>query len=159
MLIGTARSVGFDDILGGGTPEWTMDDLGMAVQGLEPLYFAAFAYRWADDAGGHSMLRAELVRAGTQMALREKWVYVPDAGSPAAYIDKLADMVLLEERHPSIFRMAFMWPTIMGVGKGVWEKVLSSKYEGIRAMYEAWVSIAHHHMMERLRACEFDRGY
>lgn len=159
MLIGTARSVGFDDILGGGTPEWTMDDLGMAVQGLEPLYFAAFAYRWAADEGGHAMLRAELIKTGKQIARREKWPKQVGTDRFGRYLHKLVEMALLEERHPSVFRMAFMWPTIMDVDKGVWEKVLSNKYEAIRAMFEAWVSIAHSHMMERLRACEFDRGY
>jgi len=137
--------------LPGGTPEWTIDDLGMALQGLEPLYFAAFAYRWAADNGSRKMLEEELLREAYKIGIREKW---PKLVGGKDYVARLVDMAFKEERHPSVFRAGFMWPIIMDVSPVVWERVLSRKYEAIRGMYEAWVSIAHHHMQDRLRASE-----
>jgi len=152
ILLSTAQGLEFSDVPGGDRPEWTVEDLGMALKGLDKLYFKAFTYRWAADDSGKKFLQKNLYYEAIKIAIREKW---PNriAGN-GHYISDLVDMCLQEERHPHVFRVSILWPSLMDVELGVWQKSLSGKYELIRMMFEAWVSIAHHHMLELLLECE-----
>lgn len=152
MLLATAQGLEFSDVPGGDRPEWTIEDLGMALRGLDTLYFKAFSYRWAADDSCENYLRGKLRYEAYKMGVREKWPR--EIAGNKGYVTDLVDMCLQEERHPHVFRVSVLWPALMGVDLPVWQKGLSSKYECIRMLYEAWVSIAHHHMMELLLECE-----
>lgn len=151
ILLATAQGLEFTDVPGGAIPEWTVTDLALAMEGLETLYFQAFAFRWAADYSGLKPLRDELLRETRKLAEREKW---PGQLENRPYRDELVDMCFLEEQHPHVFRVSVLWPALMDCSMELWRKELSSKYEAVRMIFEGWVCVAHHHMLDRLIQCE-----
>jgi hypothetical protein len=154
-----ARGIAIGHIGGGGRPEWTSQDAAIALAAIDPpeirrACFAAFTYRWAGADDQRSTLYGCLMNEAAKIAENEGW---PSRIREQRYVERLVRMAILEERFWWIINKSQLWPHLMtqdgfkDMDQHLWERRLSRRYEAIRHVIETWCSIAHYHMLSRIK--------
>jgi len=164
----SGRSLGFDDIPGGGRPEWTVAEAGIALSGLEDKYVAAMLYRWTGDVTQVKVLKLELMREALKIRQRERW---PPRRKGRKYLESLIAIAIMEESptrchtfakmmlhdpettkiQRELIRQNKLLPVMMGVNVLEWRLFYSRKYEYIHGLLDNWCSVAHESMREKMK--------
>ncbi len=167
----SGRSLHPSDVPGGGKPEWTVAEAGIALAGLEPKYSAAMLYRWAGDRTQRKVLKAELTKEALILQAKERW---PEIRKGRRYLPSLVSIALFEECPADVrtwgrqvivdpetgpiqrklLRAGYFMPVAMGVSILEWRFFFSKKYEAIHGFLDNWASVAHEHMREKMRNSE-----
>ncbi len=165
----SGRSLHPSDVPGGGKPEWTVAEAGIALSGLEPKYMAAMLYRWAGDTTQIKVLKKELMRETLKISKRERWPL--ERKGRKHYIVSLISIAIMEESHQACHEFAKMMlhdpettqiqrelirvnkllPVMMGVSILEWKVFFSRKYEFVHGLLDCWCSVAHEAMREKMR--------
>ena len=167
----SGRSLHPSDVPGGGKPEWTVAEAGIALSGLEPKYMAAIMFRWAGDKTQRKILKKELTKEAIIFQAKEKW---PKVRKGRDYLIDLVNIALFEEWPADVrnwgrqmildpettviqrklLKYGVFWPVAMGVSIIEWRIFYSKKYEAILGLLDNWASVAHEHMSHKMRVYE-----
>jgi hypothetical protein len=141
-------------------PEWTLAEAGVACHGLAEKYYLALRFSYAlDDTALHRLRWLLMAYALREASLNDWPEKLPTLAGTVHYLQRLVDMALLEERHPSRFRQKdakgkpiALGRIIMNVDQNVWYRKMEPIYETIVSQYRTWLSIGAGHMRKWLRA-------
>ena len=162
------KSLSFDDVPGGGRPEFDVAAGGLALAGLEPKYMAAIMYRWGGDTTQIKVLKKELMREAIKISRRERWpatrkgrTYLLDLIAIAIMEESptrchsFAKMMLLDPETTKIqrelIRQRKLLPVMMGCNVLEWRLFYSRKYEYLHGLLNNWCSVAHESMREKMK--------
>ena len=154
MSLATARGVNLDAI-SRGCPEWTSDEVGLALGGLDRHKAWAVLYSWCGDdsvrGGLKWFLMGELLREREERQWAAKVERV--TGERTKFSEELTDLFLSEERRPCVIRDVPIIRSIwMRVEPETWRRVLSHQYAFLNSVFGAMLADAEHHLRRKLRA-------
>jgi hypothetical protein len=141
---------------------WSLAECALACRGLDERYHLALRFTYALDDSVIYRLRAALVAFAERRSRVEKWpatVYTDKGRLP--YLQALVDLVLLEDRRPSLFikapkgggmgRPRIMHAVILGITTDLWRRCVEPKFEAVRIEYIRWLGVGTGHMRRALR--------
>lgn len=133
-------------------PEWTVQELGQASAGVPTICFQAACFAYAGARSYYHELRDAIVLETAHTRREENWpLYLPAAAPASHYVTKLAELVLDEDWHPSLFVAApALYSIYMGVTESFWKRDLSRKFEVFKYVWLTWLALADSIMAPRL---------
>ena len=142
-------------------PAWTLAECALACGGLDERFHTAVRFTYCLDDSVIYRLRAALRAHAERRSQVERWpsTVVTDSGR-SPYLQGLVDLVLLEDRRPSLFlkpkdrvigRPRIIQAVLLKVSTDCWRRTLQPKHEAIRDEYVAWLGVGTAHMRRALR--------
>ena len=137
-------------------PAWTVQELGLAAEGVPELQFRAALYAFAGDRTHYWSLHSALAIAGLELAAKYRWGRTMGTGTaPRFYIEALAALVLDEDARPQVFREApALYSAYVGATEETWNKQLEWKFEQLKRRWQGWLIDAASIMQPRLESQE-----
>ena len=154
VCLASARGVNLDAISRGGEPEWTAQDLGIALAGLDQFKAWCALYSWAGDDSVRGSVKIRLMEALLREREERQWAGKVERiyGMRTNFSEELTELFLAEERRPQIVRDVPLIRAIwMQVEPEVWRKTLSHQYAYLGAVFAGALADAEYHIRRKLR--------
>jgi len=138
-------------------PEWTTAELAQAAAGVPELSFRAALFAFAGDHKYYKWLRSELFHEALQLREQLEWppVIVDLHDIEIPYLNHLAALVLDEDAHPSLFRVApQLYALYMRVPEKTWDKAVSRRFHALKVIWTNWGAEALRMIQPRLKQHE-----
>lgn len=134
-------------------PEWTVQELGMAAQGVPDVCFRAACYSYAGAHGEYGNLWSALLHQATRLRRRERWPpTVPGVRETSVnYLPLLAHLVLDEDANARYFHAApSLYWIYCDVTERTWVGMLRERFVAVQLVYLGWLGTARRIMWPRL---------
>jgi hypothetical protein len=164
LLLSTARGITGDPIVGG-APEWTQEDVALALRGVSERDAAAALLKVTGDPANKRDLYLPLYEAAVKLRRWNKW---PKKVGGKKWLEPCVFMALEEWRdpaivrrqvywklehptrapryldypHPRAIRLIGWWTKYIEIDSGLWHRLLLEKYNEIYTKLVIWSSIA-----------------
>jgi len=164
LLLSTARGIS-GDLTVGGAPEWTQEDVGLALRGVSPRDAAAALLHVTGEPSNKRALYLPLYEAAIKI---RKWNRWPKKIAGQVWLEPCVLLALEEWReprivkrqvywklerptsppiyldypHPGAIRLIGWWTRYIEVDIAIWHRHLSEKYNAIYSKLIVWRSIA-----------------
>jgi hypothetical protein len=156
-------------------PEWSSADAGFVLAGLDkvcgsPAPALAALYAWAGHRQYYWPLVTELRTVAMRLRRREHWAELIEnhRGQPVDYIERLCEMALFDDEHPTMLDYApeasvgqdhqggILRAIYCDVALPVWKRNLADRYTRIWGVWVGWLDTAARYAQSRLREDEMD---
>lgn len=138
-------------------PEWTAAELAQAAAGVSDLSFRAALFAYAGDHKYYKWLRNELFCEALRLRELLEWppVVIDIHDIEVPYLNHLASLVLDEDAHPALFRVApQLYAVYMRVPEKVWDKLMSRRFHALKLVWSNWGAEALRMIQPRLKQHE-----
>ena len=157
MSLACARGVSLDAITrGGGKPEWTPADVGIALGGLYREATWAALYSLCGDLSVRGSLKWWLMEHLLMAREMHQWAGKVEQtdGRRVKFSERLVELFLIEEHEPAKFQASpVLRCVVMNVEPEAWRRVLSHQYAEVAAEYRHALVDAVDHLTRKLRRC------
>jgi hypothetical protein len=139
---------------GGGVPELTQRDVGLAAAGLPQITFWVALYSLAGDDSNRGSLRHWLLEKLLEEREARQWATKVERrdGGRAKFAEQLCDLYLLEERRPAPFQaVPNLRAAALEVEPAVWTRAISHQYAFLHALYHDHLIRAADHVRRKLK--------
>jgi hypothetical protein len=138
-------------------PEWTAAELAQAAAGVPDLYFRAALFAYTGDRKYYWWLREQLSSEAHHIRHAARWSPVVDdvTGCELAYLKRLSALVLDEDAHASLFKIApRLYPVYMHISERTWDRELEGRFTVLKNVWVGWATEALRMIQPKLRQHE-----
>lgn len=138
-------------------PQWTIQEVGQAAQGLPECEFRAALFAFAGAHEHMVYLRRELLGQGRMFSRIYHWptVITDFHGIEIPYLEHLCQLVLDHDAHPAQFNtFPGLFAIFMRVSDRVWERQLYNRFRDLQGTWQDWLGHAARSIQARLSESE-----